>query len=62
MFVAFFVVLMIFAIISNDDSSDQSRPSTDAPPATEAPTEGGSPPVEFAVMDQVRIDQNGPRS
>ena len=39
--VAFFVVLMIFAIVSNDDSSDQSPPSTDAPPATEAPAEGG---------------------
>lgn len=39
--VAFFVVLMIFAIVSNDDSSDQSPPSTDAPAATEAPAEGG---------------------
>jgi len=37
-FVACFVVLMIFAIVSNDGSSDQSPSSTDAPPATEAPT------------------------
>ena len=44
--IAFFLVLMFFAIISNDDSSDQSPPSTDAPasteaPTTEAPAEGG---------------------
>jgi len=39
--VAFFVVLMIFAIAGNDDSSDQSPPATDAQVTTEAPAEGG---------------------
>ena len=39
--VAFFVVLMIFAIVSNNGSSDQSPPSTDAVVTTEAPAEGG---------------------
>ena len=40
-----FLVLLTYAIVSNNDSSDDVPPATDGPPATEAPaapaTEGG---------------------
>jgi hypothetical protein len=39
--VAFFVVLMIFAIISNESSTEQSPSTPEAPPATEAPPADG---------------------